>query len=325
MTEDVGEIHAAAVREGATSYADPVTGLLVMTELAHLKRGKCCGSQCRHCPYEWENVARRNPAKGEAPITTSTRRKHAVQYQGDLPTCSTAKPLRRKTTTKNVPYTRTGDQGSSQLSTGERRSKSDDVFVALGTVDELNSHTGLACAQLRESDDRRDYGLLPEALLDVMSRLLDVGSIIAEVRPSDDKEHKAEDGAQEDGHLSLLTESVAQLEEWIDEMTDPMPELTSFLLPTGSVAAAQLHVARTVCRRAERSVVAAGSPGQVQQYLNRLSDFYFTAARYVNYCEGHDEIRYQSVNERQRQRVVVSLDSSDKKQPNGTEDSKVSS
>ena len=112
-------------------------------------------------------------------------------------------------------------------------------------------------------------------------------------------------------------------EEWIDTMTDELPELLSFIIPTGSPASAQLHVARTVCRRAERRMVPlVHDVGTVDPaalaYVNRLSDYFFTAARFVNYCDGIDEVQYR-VEERvlgddsgkganfHRERVVVKL------------------
>ena len=118
------------------------------------------------------------------------------------------------------------------------------------------------------------------------------------------------------------------LEEWIDTMTDELPELTSFILPTGSIASAQLHVARTVCRRAERRMVPMVQDEQTVDpaalsYVNRLSDYFFTAARFVNYCEDRDEVQYRrevrldgdegdkdrrrETNLLQRERVVVKL------------------
>ena len=107
---------------------------------------------------------------------------------------------------------------------------------------------------------------------------------------------------------------IDELEEWINEMTEILPELMSFVLPTGAPAAAQLHVARTVCRRAERRLVPlvveeeTCDPNALR-YLNRLSDFFFVAARYVNYCEGQEEIQYrrEANNTNQRERVHRSL------------------
>ena len=159
---DVEELHQQALKQGLHTYKDPATGFTVFTELAHQKRGVCCGSQCRHCPYDWQNV------KTKRPETILVQQKQ----QNPKPK-PTGGRLGGKLTTKNVPYTRGGDKGTSQLLTGERRSKMDDAFEAMGTVDELCSTTGVVHAQLQSSTI--PYGDLPEWLLEVMSRLFDIG------------------------------------------------------------------------------------------------------------------------------------------------------
>ena len=192
----------------------------------------------------------------------------------------------------------------------------------MGTVDELCCIVGTVYAELMkghattiESNEGQKttthevYGELPEQLLDVMSRLFDVGSHIA--RPS-----KQSDG--DDKKSSFSSHHSDILEEWIDTMTEQLPELTSFILPTGSPASASLHVARTVCRRAERRMVPLirdheCCDSSTLAYVNRLSDYFFTAARYVNYCEGRDEVQYRRENGVKsgdvagRERVVVRL------------------
>merc|ERR1711862_11096 len=159
---------------------------------------------------------------------------------------------------------------------GERRSKDDILFEAMGTVDELCSVVGTVHAELNRlsnsGDNAHQYGELQDQLLDVMSRLFDVGSHIA--RPTL-KATKTDNDTFKSYHADLL-------EQWIDTMTDQLPELTSFILPTGSPASAQLHLARTVCRRAERRIVPlvqeeTGSLDPTAlSYINRLSDFFFT-------------------------------------------------
>jgi len=204
-------------------------------------------------------------------------------------------------TTKNVPYTRSGDTGTSQLGTGERRSKTDDAFAAMGTVDELCSFVGVAHSHLISTNADR-YGDLPEQLLDVMSRLFDVGSHIAKPPPI----HASNNGNNDDGPPVFVpnglgdgfsSHHVDDLEDWIHEWTEDLPELTSFVLPTGSPAAASLQVARTVCRRAERTVVPLARAGvcdpNAMRYLNRLSDALFVAARWVNLRDGREEIEYR--------------------------------
>ena len=309
LSPDIEDLHHAACRNGDKIYIDPHTGLSCWTEVAHLQRGVCCGRQCRHCPYGWENVHHHRanhhrPAKLKSKDKTRARellREYGIvdrteEEDEDLSTdddesdeeeqeCSSCCNVTTTTTStilatasttggalggigtsKNVPYTRAGDQGASLLPSGQWKSKADDrVFAAMGTVDELCSVVGVCHAILVEqknsNDDDNDSSVLCEWLVDVMSRLFDIGSQLA----------------VEDAIVFFDQDAaVVQLEEWIDTMTEDLPELTSFVLPTGSVAAAHLHVARTVCRRAER--LCAPHP-----YLNRLSDFLFTAARHVNH------------------------------------------
>ena len=199
----------------------------------------------------------------------------------------------------------------------------------MGTVDELCCIVGTVYAELMKerndattaagvgtSNNTSAYGELPEQLLDVTSRLFDVGSHII-ARPS--KQHTREGTLNnKKNSASFSSHHVDTLEEWIDNMTEQLPELTSFILPTGSPASASLHVARTVCRRAERRMVPFIRDDECCDsnslaYVNRLSDYLFTAARYVNYCEGKDEVQYRrekGVRSRDvagRERVVVRL------------------
>lgn len=203
----------------------------------------------------------------------------------------------------------------------------------MGTVDELCCVVGTVHAELMASTsdvDAKKYEELAEWLLDVMSRLFDCGSHIAkppklksksEEEDDDDDDDESDSDAADDEPIfksdgvggGFDADHVERLEEWIDVMTDKLPELTSFILPTGGRASAQLHVARTVCRRAERRTVGLVQDGvcdpNVLRYLNRLSDFFFTAARWTNYCEGQEEIQYRRPlrGAKQRNRVQVSL------------------
>jgi len=383
--DDIEELHKTAMLKGSTTYIDPATGFTVFTELAHLRRGKCCGNLCRHCPYGWENVkgheesapprkegkiksgdkasARKllNKLSAEAaaatgaapnginsnahvssgvirtrPSTMIADAQIAEEKKSESPDTTHAKAASKGgrhgglSTTKNVPYTRGGDSGTSQLFTGERRSKTDITFEAMGTVDELCCVVGTVHAELMASTgdvDAEKYGELAEWLLDVMSRLFDCGSHIAKPpklkskNEDDDDDDDDSDSDTDDEPIfksdgiggGFDTEHVERLEEWIDVMTDKLPELTSFILPTGGRASAQLHVARTVCRRAERRTVGLVQDGvcdpNVLRYLNRLSDFFFTAGRWTNYCEGQEEIQYRRPlrGAKQRNRVQVSL------------------
>jgi cob(I)alamin adenosyltransferase len=285
-----------------------------------LKRGTCCGNICRHCPYGLENVknATRRPAKLRSGDKETAQRMVKAIFEGGeingnspllppLPRPKNGTKASISTTTKNVPYTRNGDGGSSQLGTGERRSKDDCNFEALGTVDELCTVVGVCHAHLDADTEIYNYGNLPELLLDVLSRLFDIGSHVAKPKPDSEFSPNGIGDGFDIQHID-------DLESWINEMTEALPELTSFILPTGAKAAAHLHVARTVCRRAERRVVplvmdhGTCDPNALK-YLNRLSDFLFVAARYVNFCEGRPEIQYQrdTSDTTQRQRITRSL------------------
>ena len=167
--------------------------------------------------------------------------------------------------------------------TGERRSKDDIVFEALGNTDELAANLGVArehCITARNG--------LDEYLVSIQCALMDIGAHLATPR-TDDNEDKL-----------MLTEFsedyVAGLEHVIDKLDAQLPRLTNFVLPSGGLACVHLHVARAVSRRAERSVVPLvrdhGVAPEVGRYLNRLSDFLFTAARYAAQHEGKEETRY---------------------------------
>lgn len=340
--QDIEDLHHQAVLHGAKSYEDPETGFTVFSEIIHLQRGTCCGNQCRHCPYGWENVAQedyRRPAKVKSGDKKAVRQLlaeiQAVAAVNNNSTSDSAVGQRKKKfggthggrlTEKNVPYTKKGDQGTSQLLTGERRSKDDTAFEAMGTVDELCSVVGVAHALLVERQQQQqqdtttvDYGELPEWLLQVMSRLFDAGSHVAKpVRITRDDDSDTDTDEEEERQNRFKADGVGGgmdishvefLEDWIDTMTEPLPELRNFILPTGSLTAAQFHVCRTVCRRAERSVVPLVDMGvcdpNVLKYLNRLSDFLFVASRYCNLCQGTSEMEYRRPEKRDKQRVAT--------------------
>ncbi|KAJ2782961.1 hypothetical protein H4R18_001977 [Coemansia javaensis] len=181
-------------------------------------------------------------------------------------------------------YTRTGDKGTSALFTGERRPKDDAVFEALGTTDELSSLLGLAAAHL---EGTAAGGLAPR--LEVVQCLLqDVGSNVA-TPPGAASQAKIERTRFDpDGR------HCARLEEWIDELSVGLPVHRSFILPSGGAAAATLHVARTVCRRAERALVPLQPDidRAAFVFVNRLSDFLFVAARWTAMKQGATEKIY---------------------------------
>ena len=169
-------------------------------------------------------------------------------------------------------YTRTGDQGTTGLVTGERRPKYDLRIEAYGTVDETNACIGLA--RLHTADQPID-----PMLGRIQNDLFDLGADLA--TPDTGKPLKYEP-------LRVVEAQVTRLEGEIDELNEALAPLRSFVLPGGSPAAVALHLARTVCRRAERlTVELAAKPDEIVsptclQYLNRLSDFLFVAARVVN-------------------------------------------
>lgn len=170
-------------------------------------------------------------------------------------------------------YTRTGDDGTTALGSGERRPKYDLRVAAYGTVDETNAAIGVA--QLHLADEPEIAGILAR----VQNDLFDLGADLAVPEPeSGDKRER----------LRVTDSQVERLEADIDRLNAELAPLTSFVLPGGEPAAAYLHLARTICRRAERLVVEltsrpderVGAPAV--RYLNRLSDLLFVAARYVN-------------------------------------------
>jgi cob(I)alamin adenosyltransferase len=173
----------------------------------------------------------------------------------------------------NKIYTRTGDDGSTGLGSGERRKKYDLRVAAYGTLDEANAAIGIA--RLHTADD----GTLDAALSRIQNDLFDVGADLT--MPG---KGKGPGGAR----LTVTPAQVAWLEDEIDRLNAELEPLKSFVLPGGSPAAAYLHLARTICRRAERLIAELkDKPGEsvgaeVLQYVNRLSDFLFVAGRYAN-------------------------------------------
>jgi len=185
--------------------------------------------------------------------------------------------------TLNRIYTRTGDRGRTRLATGEPVSKTSLRVEAYGAVDETNATVGLA--RLHTGADT----LLDPMLARVQNELFDLGADLA----APPKPEEAEGAV-----LRILDSQVERLEREIDELNGALPPLASFVLPGGTPAAAALHLARTVCRRAERRAVAlqeAGEPvsSAALKYLNRLSDLLFVAARWAN-DRGSAEVFWKS-------------------------------
>jgi cob(I)alamin adenosyltransferase len=180
-------------------------------------------------------------------------------------------------------YTRTGDRGETGLFGGQRVSKDDARVEAYGDVDELNSVLGIAVARLEAAGDAEMAGGLRE----VQADLFTLGARLA--TPA------VEDGGRENSWIPLLDAGrVGEMEGWIDRAETELEPLQSFVLPGGSDAAAALHLARTVCRRAERRVVTLTRVAHVDEtviiYLNRLSDLIFTLARLANARAGITDV-----------------------------------
>ena len=169
-------------------------------------------------------------------------------------------------------YTRTGDTGTTGLVDGSRVSKTDARMAAIGDVDEANSAIGVAVAALGTSGSDGD---MAAALMRIQSDLFDCGADLAT---------PGEDFTPSPMTLRIVAAQVDRLEQEIDAMNEELAPLASFILPGGSVAAGALHVARATVRRAERTAVSMGDAANpaALTYLNRLSDYLFVAARYVN-------------------------------------------
>jgi len=177
----------------------------------------------------------------------------------------------------NRVYTRRGDTGQTSLVGGQRIPKNDLRIEAYGTVDELNSFIGLARESAHELPE------LAGILLRVQHELFNLGSILATL-PEDVHPHQAR----------ITSAESEQLEHEIDRMNDGLPPLRSFVLPGGSRLNAELHVCRTVCRRAERICVAlAPEDDAIVKYLNRLSDALFVWSRWASHRQGVAETLWE--------------------------------
>jgi len=184
---------------------------------------------------------------------------------------------------KSKLYTRTGDRGQTGLFGGRRVPKDHPRVVAYGTIDELNSVLGIALSFIRQRS-------VVAALQAIQNELFNIGAELASDRP-------VRRGKKEPGVFRLEAERVRWLEGLIDEYDARVPPLRTFVLPAGSTAAATLHFARTVCRRAERAVVTLGRRESVNPailaYLNRLCDLLFVLARYANKAARRRELLWR--------------------------------
>lgn len=175
-------------------------------------------------------------------------------------------------------YTKTGDDGTTSLFSGGRVPKHHLRVESYGTVDELNSHLGLVRAY-------KPSEILDTLLENIQNHLFRLGSDLATPL-----------SAKADWLVRLSDEDVTWLETQIDTLSEALPDLNNFVLPGGVPAAAHLHVARTVCRRAERLVTALSDNEEITEasmiYLNRLSDCLFTMARYENAQRNEEETKW---------------------------------
>ncbi len=183
-------------------------------------------------------------------------------------------------------YTGAGDAGQTQLFSGESVPKFDDRVEAYGTIDELNASLGGLAAQLPPGDD-----VLASEIRAIQVRLLRAGALLA-TRPQSPQYARLQPIEEADFRM---------LEQAIDRMEESLEPLKSLILPGGHPAAAQAHIARTVCRRAERRILrytvesapAAPLPQALRTFFNRLSDYLFVVARYCNHLAGETDTAWQ--------------------------------
>ncbi|WP_319266546.1 cob(I)yrinic acid a,c-diamide adenosyltransferase [uncultured Draconibacterium sp.] len=177
-------------------------------------------------------------------------------------------------------YTKTGDDGTTGLVGGSRVKKYDLRLESYGTVDELNASIGV----IRSYDNGSD---VEELLLKIQNKLFNIGSRLA----SDEK------GREFTEKLVVKTEDVEMLEKAIDKYHETLPELSNFILPGGELSAAQCHMARTICRRAERRILEFSEQTPVEteliKFINRLSDYLFVLARKLGHDKGIAETTWK--------------------------------
>lgn len=175
-------------------------------------------------------------------------------------------------------YTRTGDSGTTSLVGGERVKKNSTRLEAYGTIDELSSALGVFCSDPKCVDEVKGQ------VKEVQNELFNIGSYLATaVAPG-----------TEPKCTSLTPEKMQEFEGWIDALDEQTPKIRAFVLPGGCEAASKAHLARTVCRRAERRILDLSETDyvdpEVTTYINRLSDYLFIAARFCNFMAGEQEV-----------------------------------
>ena len=167
-------------------------------------------------------------------------------------------------------YTKTGDKGETSLANGERISKADARIEAYGTVDELNSWIGLLRSGIQNTDRIADR--VQTELQWIQNKLFNLGAALS-LAPGD----------------WINEADVRQVEKWIDAMQSEVPKQRAFVLPSGNETMTRCHVCRTICRRAERRMIAVGSDEVAMQLMNRISDYLFVLSRYVGYMQNVPE------------------------------------
>lgn len=181
---------------------------------------------------------------------------------------------------KSLLYTATGDKGTTSLVGGSRAGKDDPRIEAYGTVDELNSHIGLLSSMLPAA---AAFAAISRMLTRVQHQLFNIGAALANPAP--------------EAPNPISHEEIRRIEHQIDDVDSQLPPLKQFILPGGTMAASQAHIARTVARRAERRIVALSHLHPVASniliYINRLSDLLFAIARFNNIKTSSDEIFWQ--------------------------------
>jgi cob(I)alamin adenosyltransferase len=174
-------------------------------------------------------------------------------------------------------YTRTGDKGETGLGDGSRIPKDHARIHAIGSVDELNSQMGLVIEEILLSNDNESLSLMTHFLKSCQHRIFDLGGEMSIP-----------------GYIIITSAHVTMIETHLDQLNENLEPLANFILPGGSRLIASLHVARSVCRRAEREVIAVSRDESVNiegiKFLNRLSDYLFVAARYAAKELGIDEV-----------------------------------
>ena len=182
---------------------------------------------------------------------------------------------------KSKVYTKTGDKGETSLIGGTRVAKNDIRLEAYGTIDELNSHIGLLRSYIPEKE-------LLAVIIDIQNQLFNIGYFLAVDNSAPVKK----------SNIKLREVKIEALEKQMDTMEQELPPLTGFVLPGGHQAISFCHIARTVCRRAERRVTGMMEKYEVDpwiiRYLNRLSDFLFVLSRHLTYYFHIDEIHWNS-------------------------------